>query len=242
MKDRSIPKLWRKCFSMIELLVVIAIIAILASLLFPALYKAREVARGISCTNNLRQIGINAGMYQSENENFFAINPCPNWGWSKALGLAADCRNLNSYRCPSMKRILSSQYNTYGTLTIGTSWWTTYKELYGEKNTLLFKHVHSSGNYYYLRTQKLKNTSRFPLLVDTWGLGSTASGTLNPEDSKWGHSWYLFTPNDFKEGAVALVHNSRGTILFGDGHVSSPGIGECRQLGFLRMIVNENPL
>ena len=159
-----------------------------------------------------------------------------------ALGLAADCRNLNSYRCPSMKRILSSQYNTYGTLTIGTSWWTTYKELYGEKNTLLFKHVHSSGNYYYLRTQKLKNTSRFPLLVDTWGLGSTASGTLNPEDSKWGHSWYLFTPNDFKEGAVALVHNSRGTILFGDGHVSSPGIGECRQLGFLRMIVNGNPL
>ena len=144
MKDRSIPGLWRKSFSMIELLVVIAIIAILASLLFPALYKAREVARGISCTNNLRQIGINAGMYQSENENFFAINPCPNWGWSKALGLAADCRNLNSYRCPSMKRILSSQYNTYGTLTIGTSWCHSSEEI--RQESMILAYSRSTGN------------------------------------------------------------------------------------------------
>ena len=96
----------KRSFTLIELLVVITIIAILASMLLPALAQAREKARAISCVNNLKQVGLGVVMYLDDNDGTYPNrdiiwvngpnNVIPDWGVVHSY-----ITNADVWKCPS---------------------------------------------------------------------------------------------------------------------------------------------
>ena len=94
-----------KKFTLIEVLLVVAIIGILASLLLPALGKARAQSQSSVCMNKLKQISIAAYMYSEEYNNYAPLNEETN-PWGKKLSLnnylpEIDINNKsNIYSCP----------------------------------------------------------------------------------------------------------------------------------------------
>ena len=185
----------RRGFTLIELLVVVSIIALLVSILLPALGKAREQAKGVVCRTRLSQLGLGYHSYATENDGNIAIqrssiphlyrDSSNNWC---GIGLLYDkgyIGNAHDLDCPNRKPMLPAYLASYSIRPFrnrgGGGWkWYGYE---GDWTTV--------GPLHPLKIAKIRSPSSLSLLADL-----------------------LYSYDD-----IYLLHKNCWNMLFVDGHI-----------------------
>ncbi len=218
-------------FTIIELLVVIAVIAILAGMLLPALNAAREKARAITCTGNLKQSGLMLEFYTNDNEDWMLkpygnrINgTLRNWpqalvmlGYAQKKGTETHWQDPVPYKimqCPTQPIVTGAEFyeQTYGmNVNLGG-----YEGSYSDENS--WKYAKKTA---VCRRQNV-NWIVYGSPSKTIWIGDNVSIRYSPPRQL---SVYLTLGN---EASIHIRHSQRANLLMLDGSVQTAGKAQIK--------------